>query len=42
VYCPSCQTPYHLECFVTLDVCPVCQHEIRQLIDQAFMAEPER
>ncbi|MCD4684860.1 MAG: hypothetical protein K8S97_02855 [Anaerolineae bacterium] len=42
VYCPSCQTPYHLECFVTLDECPVCQHEIRALIDQAFMAEPER
>lgn len=42
VYCPSCQTPFHLECFVTLDACPVCQYDIRALIDQAFMAEPER
>lgn len=41
VYCPSCQTPFHLECFVTLHECPVCQHDIRALIDQAFMAEPE-
>lgn len=39
VYCPSCQTPFHLECFVTLPVCPVCQYHIRELIDKTFLAQ---
>ncbi|MBI5958707.1 MAG: hypothetical protein HY866_08230 [Chloroflexi bacterium] len=36
VYCPSCQTPFHLECFVTLPTCPVCQYDITGLINRSF------
>ncbi len=38
VFCPACQTPFHLECFVTLPTCPVCQYDIADLIDRAFRA----
>jgi hypothetical protein len=38
VYCPSCQTPFHLECFVTLFTCPVCQYNIADLINRSFRA----
>lgn len=41
IYCPSCQTPFHLECFVTLPVCPVCQYDIAGLINRSFMAQPD-
>jgi hypothetical protein len=36
VYCPSCQTPFHLECFVTLPTCPTCQYDIAGLINRSF------
>jgi hypothetical protein len=39
VYCPSCQSPFHLECFLTLSACPVCQYDIAGLIDQTFLAD---
>lgn len=38
-YCPSCSTPFHLECFLMLDACPVCQHANRALIDELFLAQ---
>lgn len=41
VYCPSCQSAFHLECFLTLPVCPVCQYDIQGLIDQTFLAGVE-
>jgi Zn finger protein HypA/HybF involved in hydrogenase expression len=37
-YCPSCRTPYHLECWLQLDQCPVCQHKVRELIDRVFLS----
>lgn len=39
--CPSCSTPYHLECFLTLATCPVCQHDIKALVDRVFLAETD-
>lgn len=41
VYCPSCQSPFHLECFLTLPACPVCQYDISDLIRQTFHAQIE-
>jgi hypothetical protein len=41
VYCPSCQSPFHLECFLTLPACPVCQYDIAALIRQTFHADVE-
>ncbi len=37
VYCPSCQTPFHLECFLTLETCPVCQYAVSELVNKTFM-----
>jgi hypothetical protein len=39
VICPSCQSPFHLECFLTLPACPVCQYDIDGLLNQTFMGE---
>jgi hypothetical protein len=41
VYCPSCQSPFHLECFMTLAACPICQYDIGDLIGQTFHAQVE-
>ncbi len=38
VYCPSCQSPFHLECFLTLPACPVCGYDIDTVVRQAFWA----
>jgi hypothetical protein len=37
-FCPSCHTPYHLECFLTLSDCPVCKYDITALVNRLFMA----
>lgn len=39
VYCPSCRSPFHLECFLTLPACPVCSYDIASLVNTAFLAE---
>lgn len=31
-YCPGCQTPFHAECWLMLDRCPVCQYDATALI----------
>jgi hypothetical protein len=41
LYCPSCQSPFHLECFLTLPACPVCQYDISALIRQTLNADGE-
>lgn len=41
VFCPSCQSPFHLECFLTLPVCPVCQFDIETLINEIFLGDTE-
>jgi hypothetical protein len=38
IYCPSCQSPFHLECFLTLPACPVCQYDIADLVNSTFRA----
>lgn len=40
-YCPQCNTPFHLECWLTLTQCPVCQYGVKTLIDQVFGAAGE-
>jgi len=37
-YCPSCHTPFHLECWLRLVHCPVCQYPVRELINRVFAA----
>jgi hypothetical protein len=41
VYCPSCRSPFHLECFLTLPACPVCQYDIADLLRQTFHVQVE-
>lgn len=40
-YCPSCATPYHLECFLTMRECPVCKFDSRALINRLLMVSLE-
>lgn len=37
-YCPSpsCQSPFHLECWLMLPACTQCQYDNQELIDQVF------
>lgn len=39
VYCPSCRSPFHLECFLTLPACPVCGFDIGDLVSTSFLAD---
>jgi Zn finger protein HypA/HybF involved in hydrogenase expression len=42
-YCPDCQTPFHAECWLALEQCPVCQYDvaglIRRVLDPSISAE---
>lgn len=38
-YCPKCETPFHLECWLHLERCPVCRFDVRALIDRVFLSE---
>lgn len=42
VYCPSCQSPFHLECFLTLPACPICQFDIESLINRVFLGNMDK
>ena len=39
VFCPDCQSPFHLECFLTLPACPVCGYDIQAMLNDLFLAE---
>ncbi len=39
--CPSCNTPFHLNCWLSLTVCPQCSYGIKALISQVFSSEHE-
>jgi uncharacterized C2H2 Zn-finger protein len=34
--CPSCETPFHLECWLGMDHCPVCSYNVRDLVNRVF------
>ncbi len=36
-YCLDCGTPFHLECWLQLRACPVCQQDIAGLIDMVLV-----
>lgn len=36
-YCPQCQTPFHLECWLELRECTTCSCDFAALIGQAFV-----
>lgn len=38
-FCPSCDLPFHLECWLRLSHCPVCRFDVQQLIDTVFLSE---
>lgn len=33
-YCPACNTPFHVVCWLALQQCPVCQYEIAGLLER--------
>jgi Zn finger protein HypA/HybF involved in hydrogenase expression len=39
--CPSCNTPFHLNCWLSLKVCPQCSYGVKALISQVFASEHE-
>ena len=39
LYCPGCEAPFHVKCWLTLDYCPSCKFDIRSMIDQFIPAE---
>lgn len=38
-FCPSCEAPFHLDCWLCLPVCPRCRYDVKSLIDEVFDAE---
>jgi Prokaryotic RING finger family 1/FHA domain len=37
-YCPTCNTPYHLECWLGMSSCVICRYNVSLLIHQVFAA----
>jgi hypothetical protein len=35
-FCPSCELPFHLECWLVLARCTGCRHDIKSVIDEVF------
>jgi hypothetical protein len=38
-FCPSCEAPFHLDCWLCLAFCTGCRYDVRALIDKVFDAE---
>jgi len=40
-YCPSCDTPYHFECWLAFAQCPVCQFDAARLLRGTLDPTPD-